>query len=291
MMANRPADLATRYLSVVGNVAASAAGETLPRTDVDSPGRLEIEEVYDDGVLRITAIAGTSSRLVVSFSGIGSDPSKRPQEEFVATASKNGLHHVLFVMDSSRSWFNRPGAAEKVVQVVSVYQKMFAITETKTIGDSMGGFCAMVLPSLTEVSAVFATAPQFSVDPAVVPEETRWKAERAALSAVRFGTVQDFLQSGTLYVVGHGGAPREAVQRDRFPQAHNLWHFVCDDSGHSIAARMRRESLLQPVVDATFERKAQKVARLLSGPEWTKRSGGKFDAEVATTPLVLSAGE
>ncbi len=241
---------------------------------MDQKTKLEITDLYDDGVLRISALVGTSSRLVVSFSGIGADPKVRPMEEFIASASQNGLNHVLFVMDSSRSWFNRVGIAEKTAEVIAVYQREFQTDETKAIGDSMGGFCAMILPSLTSVSAVFASAPQFSIDPPVVPNETRWKAERAVVEQVRYSKVDEYLQSGTLYVVVHGDAERERMQRELFPKAHNFWHFVCADSGHSVASRMRRENLLGAVIDATFERKAKKVARLLSGESWRKRSGG-----------------
>ena len=258
---------------------------------MDQKTKLDITDIYDDGVLRISALVGTTSRLVVSFSGIGADPKARPKEQFIASASQNGLNHVLFVMDSSRSWFNRVGITEKVVEVIAVYQREFQTEETKAVGDSMGGFCAMILPSMTAVSAVFATAPQFSIDPEVVPNETRWRAERAALGPVRYSKVDEYLQSGTLYVVVHGDAERERMQRELFPKAHNIWHFVCADSGHSIASRMRRDNVLGPVLDATFARKAKKIARLLSGNEWSKRSGGNFDVTAAAPALILRAGE
>jgi len=191
------------------------------------------------------ALQGTGRRLVVVCVGQGSPHADIPAPEFVDQASANGTAHVLFLADPARSWMNGDGVAEAMVQVVADYRAAHEIDEVVTLGDSMGGFAALVLPDLMPVNVAVAFAPQFSIDRALVPEETRWRGYAERIGAWRYRDVGALAAEGTSYAILHGSHPAEAAHWMRFPALQRgSGHFIMAGHAHNVAALLMKRRII-----------------------------------------------
>jgi len=209
--------------------------------------------------LVVHLLPGTGTRLVVSLAGVGRVRNATPPPEFLGTASGAGENHVLFISDISRSWLNGPEVAENIVALIEGYRAEHGIDEVVLMGNSMGGFAALMLAQLTEVDTVIALAPQFSMNPDLVPEETRWRHWMLQIAEWRFPAVAGLERDRTRYFIFHGSHPAEARHWLRFPWHRGLNHFVFHGLGHDLAARMRKRRLLGRVIDACIAGKSRQV--------------------------------
>lgn len=206
------------------------------------------------------AIPGTGSRLVVSCSGPGSPFSKIPAPEFVDAAPMGGTAHALFLSDPARSWMNGDGVAQAMVDTITRYCDEQGIEEVVTIGQSMGGFAALVLPDLLPVTTAIAFSPQFSMDPAKVPEETRWRGYAERIDTWRFDCVGPLRADGTAYVIVHGANPVEAVHWLRFPHRGGKFdHFILAGQSHNIAPLLAKRQILPRVLRMAVQGKRRGV--------------------------------
>lgn len=206
---------------------------------------------------------GRSGRLVVSLSGVGPHRYRPPAPEFAVSASDGGENHVLFISDLSRSWMNGPGVAAQIVQLIEDCRSRHDISQVVALGDSMGGFAAIRLAELIEIDTVIALSPQFSADPRLVPEETRWLFHRQKIDRWSHRHVGGLDRPGTSYFLFHGGAPEEARHWQRFPWNRRLNHFILTGAGHNVARTLKKRCLLQPVVQAAIAQKPRRVRKLL----------------------------
>ncbi len=225
-----------------------------PVTDFVDPVEIEAPDP-----LVVHMLPGTGSRLVVALAGVGKVRNATPPPEFLGTASGAGANHVLFVTDASRSWLNGPGVAEHIIALIEDYRVEHGIDEVVLLGNSMGGFAALMLAEIMEVDTVIALSPQFSMNPDLVPEETRWQFWQKKIAEWRFPCVAGLQVKETTYFIFHGSHPAEARHWLRFPWHRKLNHFVFEGLGHDIAARMRKRHLLARVIDACIAGKSRQV--------------------------------
>jgi pimeloyl-ACP methyl ester carboxylesterase len=200
-------------------------------------------------------LPGTGSRLVLSLAGVGRDRGHVPPMEFIGTASQGGENHVLFISDASRSWMNGPGVAEMLARLVEVTRAKLGPGEVVALGNSMGGFAALALAERVEIGTVVAFAPQYSMNPDLVPEETRWAHFASQITDWPVPDVGRLDSPGTQYFVFHGGNAWEARHWLRFPIQSRLHHFIFDGMGHDVAARLRKRHLLPQVFNAAVRGK------------------------------------
>ena len=210
-------------------------------------------------------LPGTGRRLVVSLAGVGgaSDVHRAQPMEFIGTASGRGENHVLFIADVSRSWMNAPGLAENIVKLIESYRDAHRVTEVVTMGNSMGGFAALVLPDLIPIKTAISFSPQFSMNPSTVPTEARWEKHQRNIRVWRFGDVGDLAQKDTQYFILHGDHPMEAAHWMRFRQHSRAHHYIVRGSGHGLAAQLRKRLILQRVIDAAIAHKPRQVRKAL----------------------------
>ncbi len=226
-------------------------------------GRLEIVQTLDDPDLRVWTHAGASDRLVVCFSGIGPDPEVLPGYEFAATAAGGGRDSVLYIADPKRSWLNAPGLIERMVDQIEGYAARIGAARICTLGHSMGGYAALVLPGFTRVDVALALSPQVSVHPQVAGDDPRWMQHRAKIAAHRLRHIEDHLSPATQYFAIYGMHKREAPQRDRFPRARNIELLRMPKTHHNTAQRLKAKRLLDAVVQAAFDGRVFRVRRLI----------------------------
>jgi len=211
----------------------------------------------------VAYMRGTGNRLVVSLGGVGTKPNEMPPFEFVGTASQGGENHVILVTERARTWMNSPDLPEAIVKEIETVVAREAIDEVVALGNSMGGFMALVLPTLTRVHTVVALSPQFSMHPKVVPEEARWQKWRRRFPTYRFRQVPA-PQEGTRYVVLHGDTPEERIHWARFPQAPKTFnHFILRGESHDLVKALKKLDIMRPLLERAMDVKTRQVRKLL----------------------------
>ncbi len=249
-----------------------SAADALRAADPAGPTRLPIEPHLAHDDLVVWRHRGTSRRLVLSLSGIGSQEEPVPPYEFARIATGDGEHNALFIIDPNRTWLNGAGLIERIVAVVEAYVAEVNADEIVTLGHSMGGFAAIVLSDYLPVKTVVALSPQYSVHPDIVGDDPRWKYFRRRIEAHRIGGVAEHMGPATSYHVFHGGRKVERPQRDRFPVAENLFHTVLPEIAHQVPQKLSPLAVQEQVVRAAMNDRARKV-RLLLEPLGAHRRG------------------
>ncbi len=234
-----------------------------PPSKAGSPA-LDLREIGHARGLRTWLHRGDGDRLVVCFSGIGPDLSAAQGYDFPQIATRNGQYTTLFVADTERSWLNGEGMLDDLAEQVTRIAADAGLPIVQTLGYSMGAYCALILGGLVEVECAVAYAPQFSINPAVVPDERRWRDLRHRISQHRIRSVADYLNAETRYVVFHGGLPRDRLQRDPFVATPNLMHVIFPEWGHSVAPALRGRKILDPVTWACLDGNVEELKQLLS---------------------------
>lgn len=224
---------------------------------------LKISLVLDDPDLLVWECSGASDRLVVCFSGVGPNTGAVPGPEFVRAASGDGADTVLFVIDPKRTWLNGANLIERIVELVEQKALEIGAKRVCTIGHSMGGFSAMVMPGFTDIDVAVAFSPQTSVHPDVVSDEPRWMEYRAHIDKYRIREVSEHIVAATQYFAFFGTHQREAPQRDRFPVAENIEQLRMQKTHHNTAQRMKARGILDRVVALAFDGRLYKIRRLI----------------------------
>lgn len=107
---------------------------------------------------------------VVTFDNYGLGPGfDRPGfgEEFLRQSGVSAIH----VMGRSEDWYQYPEMAEAMAAVRAATA---GAERVMTYGSSMGAYAALRFADAAGANAVLAISPQYSIDPARVPFETRW---------------------------------------------------------------------------------------------------------------------
>ncbi|MCB1336716.1 MAG: hypothetical protein KDK10_04390 [Maritimibacter sp.] len=195
-------------------------------------------------------IRGLSRRLVLSFSSAGRlkrVPNTQP--EFFGSAHADGENSVLFISDIRRSWMNREGWIEEVAARSREVARRIGATETIALGASMGAFSALTMACHMKLDRVLAIVPQYSVDPAVVPDEDRWMKYRDEIGRIRVRELDALPDEAEIFTL-NGGTETELRHALRLPKPARTTHFVFPGYGHSLAQRLARRRALQPIVRA-----------------------------------------
>jgi len=195
--------------------------------------------------VKATFLTGREPRLIVSFTGIGKLDTREQDEEFVGYGSQGGRNHVLFIADTLRSWYNDPGIFNEIVSVVDRYRAEHGITETITFGNSMGGNGAVLFAGALGATRCLSISGQYSADPAVVPEETRWRDYRDNIAAFTCPPLADTIDTNCMYFILHGGSDLERPHWSRFPKGDNIHHFLVGKAGHGVGRRLKSQGLMK----------------------------------------------
>ncbi len=208
------------------------------------------EVIYCDTELCLRRVPGQGKRLVVVFGGANVPKNKRLPFEFLKVASHNGRNHLLGVQDMMCTWFTRPGLITRIVAAIEAEATRVEAEEVIAIGNSMGGFAALIFPAFTPIARSLAINPQVSMDPSVI-EETRFDEYRDAFgpdypvsnAADLIGTVDT--QFTVLF-----GASNEAdtVHADLLRPSDNLLLSNKALTGHGLAKIIRQFNMMDPLV-------------------------------------------
>ncbi|CUH78546.1 hypothetical protein [Tropicibacter naphthalenivorans] len=229
-----------------------------------------LEHIPTEPPLEIKLWRGTSDKLVVVFSGVGETAAEPPDIEFFRSATEDKQNNALFVSDHDRTWLNGDGMAEQIVDAIDQAQADTGARELHLMGNSMGGTMALLLKDKVPAKTVLSLTPQYSVDPEIIPEETRWMRFRNHIKTFRYREIFLRKTPGQEVFIVHGGTEDELRHAERFDAVDGVKHFILPDYNHKLSQRLKRKGQLDALISAALNGQPVRFRRLI------ERHGGMF---------------
>lgn len=206
--------------------------------------------LFDDDTMRILYIPGSNTHCIISFTGIGHalGAIDLQNPEFSRIDSDETK---IFIIDKQRSWGNKIDWH----QLRSVVSEMTEGAQITTLGNSMGGFLAILAARSLGASHTIAFVPQWSIDPAIVPDETRWMQYRNNINHLFFPDLSDSFHPNTQFSILFGDDPRDQKQRELF--LHNNCPaelITIEGGGHDIASFLKKKGILYEAINVCRSR-------------------------------------
>ena len=224
-----------------------------------------VDTVLQDEELILRWLPGSTRRMVVVFTGMKSGFGGEPLDEFAGSASCRGENNVLFVTDRRATWFAAPGIWRRTVKMIKFLRKAESISEIVTLGNSMGGFGALLLPRDLRVTRAIAFAPQVTMDRALL-NDIRWPDVQKRYGTLPVGNVgETFAETRTQYYALAGdNCPEDIAHLDLLPEHKRLHRFVLPQGRHNLARSLKDAGLLGDVVSSIIRGRKARVEALLA---------------------------
>ncbi|TFL18123.1 hypothetical protein [Jannaschia formosa] len=216
---------------------------------------IRVETLLRDEELTLRWLPGRAPRLVVVFTGLRAGFGGTPLDEFAGSAGERGENNVLFVTDRRGSWYSAPGLWARIVGAVKSLVRERAVRETVSLGTSMGGFGALLLPRDVRCKRAIAFAPQVTLDREVLDDD-RWP--RVARPPVRdLGATME-ATGAQYYVTAGGGCAMDVAHLSLLPEHKRVHPYVLPAARHNVARALKEAGLLGEAVAALIRgRKAR----------------------------------
>ena len=223
------------------------------------------EVVFQDETLLVKWLPGENRHLVLAFTGLKHGLGGLPQDEFIGSARGNTRNHVLFISDLKRSWYSSRQLVNKILETVNTFISKHKISKITAIGNSMGGYGALLFATHVPLQKVIAFAPQISMHPEVLLE-TRWIECRAHFGEDLPASVCPSIEgTATRFFVFFGAESQaDAAQTALLPRVANLSLLTVQKCGHDVAAFLKKEGLLKPVLANVFKADGAGLDHILS---------------------------
>lgn len=206
--------------------------------------------LWDDDFCRIVHEPGDNGMAVISFAGVGYALGGMQIEEF--RRSLDGSHFdIYFVIDKKRHWYN--GIYERVLAVINASLEARGIARCFTLGNSMGGFGAVLFAgALSRCMRAIAFCPQSSVSPVHAPFENRWREWTASITAWRAPDAIAAMTEEVQSIVFFGAIEaRDQLHAQRFAAAEgNAIVCVIENCSHNIATYLKQRGVLIPLLNS-----------------------------------------
>lgn len=212
---------------------------------------LQLTCLIDTKHVSIHYLSGTDpTTIVFTCTGVGHAMGgidvQKP--EFVKTAFRSGT--VVTITDKTRSWGNH---LDFGLILESVDFLLTQASYSVTIGNSMGGFNAILLAKKLQADACIAFAPQFSVHPDIVPQENRWMIYRNEIKNYVYKSLKNHFLDKTNYLLINGGSYSEYIHWSKFPRSINIQNYVLPQASHDVAAWLKHHGLLHVVIESYLQ--------------------------------------
>lgn len=209
----------------------------------------EIPVLFEDPHLKISWLPGDGPFCVVNFIGVGHDHGgiDMQSEDFKRLGEHLGPR--VFVFDKTRSWGNKI-EIEKILEVIAPQMNGRRIV---TLGVSMGGFLAVAHSQALGAETCIALAPQYSVNPDIVPHETRWESYTSRITDWKIPSLEGRFAPDCRFYCVFTGIIEEAEHMVRFPQADHVHRFCLPGQVHNTAAILAKVGLLYPFIQGCLD--------------------------------------
>lgn len=161
------------------------------------------------------------------------------QEEFYK-ATDGAM--AIFVVDKNRSWGNIDW--DLLSETISPY---LANKRVFTIGNSMGGFYAILASRHFLIDKVISFVPQYSVHKSIVPLEDRWSLYTKRIRNPKYISLEESFSDKTEYHIFYGNDEQDLVHKNLFPKQKNIiMHSYSGD--HYIVTYLKSKGLLYGLI-------------------------------------------
>ena len=212
---------------------------------------MDVDLFYEDEFLKITYLDNANSnRCLIAFTGVGHAMGgiDVQREEFF---SQNAMGMIIWITDKRRSWGNNL----KIKEISNAIKSLIDEREVFVIGNSMGGFLAILFSSSLKAKRVMAFVPQFSVSPKIVPSENRWMNYRNEIKKFVYEDLSHSFRDSIKYALLMGSGGNEEIHYHKFsdfshkPNVH-IFKFV--DSNHNVARYLKELNVLNECINTFF---------------------------------------
>ena len=241
-----------------------------------------IETIHEDTELRLRWVPGSGNRLVVVFTGRHHTFGDQPADEFATSAHDGGANNVLFVSDLMQSWYSRPGLWPRIVRLVRGIAEIEGQGSVVTLGNSMGGFGALLLPRDMPVVRAIGFSAQVSMVQRVI-RDRRWPNARRRLGRSPVINIRNTVaRTKTHYYLTAGrGAPLDMAHMALMPRNARVRRWALPGAGHNIAKKLKESGVLMPAIHAMIDGDTATVETLYKS----------FQARQGPDPVIGAEGE
>ncbi len=209
-----------------------------------------METIHEDTYLKISVRQATSGNesgaVLLSFTGIGHGMGGINVQKPEFFGAGRSFDNTIFISDKTRSWANSLDF-DLIARCIAPY---VGNRHLHAIGNSMGGFNSIIASHFLPIAKVIAFAPQFSVNPLVVPWEKRWKKYVSNITDFRFDTVEPCMNDRTTYYIFSGGEGDDYRHACLFPVRHNVHHYSFKGIFHDVGKELKEKGALTGVIHA-----------------------------------------
>jgi len=212
--------------------------------------------------LTITHYPGSSETAVVAFTGIGHGMGAIQRPEFVGSARGGGQHHVISVIDRDRSWYSAPGIQRRIIRTINDLKQSLGLKRLICLGNSMGGFGALLFAERLGADTAIAFVPQYSMR--LDFGEQRWAEFREFMVDAGLSTLSFHLTGRTRAHVVYGADDAWDMlhcQRIRRHCIAHVYNVVASD--HDVTLYLKNQGLLGSLIGAMIDGDMAEVARIL----------------------------
>ena len=209
--------------------------------------------LLDNSLLKVTVSPKNNKTAVICFTGIGHALGGIDIQgnEFYKISSDAT---AIFIIDKQRSWGNN-------IDFISLKNILQPYIEDKvlySIGNSMGGFLAILASRFFDFTSVVSFVPQYSVSKKIIPTENRWDQYVKKIKNWKYESLEGSFQDNTVYYIISGLGHYDREQVKYFPNQGNIRKvlFLNPIYGHNVAARLKEMGVLYDLISCCFMKRS-----------------------------------
>ena len=213
--------------------------------------------IHRDRDLAVAWLPGTTNRLVLVFTSITRKPLHPNRLEFRANASDQGQNHVLFINDRRWSWYSRPGLRDRIADLVRKVIAAQGIETVWSIGNSMGGYGAILFRDRLPISKAIAFVPQILMQDEVI-NRPNWADNRHRITVwVERDLTPIMAAKGTEFRLVYGDKDDDdpihlGHLRQNLPDASHIRIVIVPGQTHTVAAWLKVKGQLARLIKALW---------------------------------------
>lgn len=207
-----------------------------------------VEILYEDELMKISSTRKyhhlDGGAVLLSFTGIGLGMGGIDVQNPEFLGAGKSFDNTVFITDKTRSW----GNSLDFDLIYETIMPLCANCDNYAIGNSMGGFLAIVASHYLPIKTSISFVPQYSVNPLEVPWESRWLVYRNAIKNFSISNVSQYLVDTTRYYIFSGTSGPDQQHAELFPIKSNIYHYAFPELSHDLAVELKQRGLLRSIV-------------------------------------------
>ena len=206
----------------------------------------KLSTLYDDPLIKISIIENGYDKSILCFTGVGHalNGIDVQSEEFLKATCQAT---TIFIIDKERSFGNNINfSLMKCIIFPYIQGKVLY-----TLGNSMGGFLAILATKFFNIDVSISFVPQYSVSKNIFPHENRWDAYVNNISFFKFESLDNaFNEQTTYYIFGGIGGPDDK-HLYKFPRRENVHTILIKSPAyhHQVAKKFKQDGQLYNVIN------------------------------------------